>query len=397
MGIAIKNFAFSVRALSAASRFLILVAGSVAATCSFWSEAAEPATALSNAVEHARAILQKEFAPKVPGVSVAVAIDGRIVWSEGFGFSDLAAKKPVTPATRFRIGSVSKSLTSVGLALLVERGQVDLDAPVQKYVPDFPNHEKPITTRLLAGHLAGIRHYNNEQEMLLNQSFTNAHDALGIFRNDPLVAVPGSKYSYSTYGWTLISAVMEEAAHQDFCRYMDQNVIQPLKMTHTRPDYKGVVDPDCTQFYQDDAAGRFVVAPTVDNSYKWAGGGYLSTPEDLVRFGSALLKPGFLKADSLRLLFTPQKTSDGTTTTYGLGWFIFQDAQGHRILWHTGGSVGGTSVLMLHPETKTVFALACNHSTPSIAKKDRESIVELFAALVAPSQTNSAAIRVISK
>src|SRR5215831_4069309 len=179
MGKAIKNFGFSVRALSAASRFLILVAGSLAAICSFWIEAAEPATALSNAVEHARAILLKEFAPKVPGFSVAVAIDGRVVWSEGFGFSDLAAKKPVTPATRFRIGSVSKSITSVGLALLVERGQVDLDAPVQKYVPDFPVKEEPITTRMLGGHLAGIRHYKGE-EMLRNESFTNCHDALRI-------------------------------------------------------------------------------------------------------------------------------------------------------------------------------------------------------------------------
>jgi CubicO group peptidase (beta-lactamase class C family) len=162
---------------------------------------------------------------------------------------------------------------------------------------------------------------------------------------------------------------------------MEKNVLQPLGMTHTRADRKGVVDPDCTQFYQNDAQGKFVVAPTVDNSYKWAGGGYLSTPEDLVRFGSALLQPGFLKDTSLDLLFTPQKTSDGKPTPYGIGWVISQDALGHRVLWHTGGSIGGTSVLVLHPETKTVFALVCNHGTPSIARKDQETIVELFAPL----------------
>jgi CubicO group peptidase (beta-lactamase class C family) len=378
-------------ALIVARRFFILAAGFLAVTWSFRIAAAEPAPALSNAVEYARAIVQREFAPKVPGVSVAVAVDGRIVWSEGFGFGDLAAKKPVTPATRFRIGSVSKSLTSAGLALLVERGQLDLDAPVQQYVPDFPVKERPITTRLLGGHLAGIRHYRDGSEMLLDQPFTNSHAALALFQNDPLVATPGMKFSYSTYGWTLIGAVMEAAAHEDFCRYMDENVIQPLGMTHTRPNRKGIFDPDCTLFYESDAEGKFVVAPTVDNSYKWAGGGYLSTPEDLVRFGSALLAPGFLKADSLALLFTPQKTSDGKPTDYGIGWVIYKDAQGHRVLLHTGGSIGGTSVLLLHPETKTVFALACNHTTPSISKKDRESIVELFAPLFTAPQTNSAA------
>jgi serine beta-lactamase-like protein LACTB len=374
---------------SSAIRHLIL-AGAVFLAV-MWSSpvaTAESAPALTNAIEHARAILVKEFAPKVPGVSVAVAIDGKIVWSQGFGFSDLAAKRVVTPTTRFRIGSVSKSLTSAGLALLIERGKIDLDAPVQKYVPDFPVKELPITTRLLGGHLAGIRHYR-EKEMLRNEAFADSHAALAIFQNDPLVVPPGTKFSYTTYGWTVISAVMESAAHEDFLHYMDENVIRPLQLTHTRPDRKGVFDPDCTEFYETDALGKFVIAPKVDNSYKWAGGGYLSTPEDLVRFGSALLQPGFLTADSLALLFTSQKDSGGKPTDYGIGWSIGKDAQGHRILWHTGGSIGGTSILLLHPETKTVFALACNHTEESILRKDRESIVELFAPLFTPPETTT--------
>jgi CubicO group peptidase (beta-lactamase class C family) len=334
-------------------------------------------TALADAIGHAHGLIQKDIAPKVPGVSAAVGVDGKIVWSEGFGFKDIAAKAPVTTTTRFRVGSISKSITSAGVALLVERGQLDLDAPVQKYVPDFPDKGGPITTRLLGGHLAGIRHYQGN-EMLLNRPYTNVHAGLAIFQDDPLVAAPGTQYHYSTYGWSLISAVIESAAHEDFLSFMDENVIHPLGMTHTRADRKGAVDSDRTQFYQNDGQGKFVVAPSVDNSYKWAGGGYLSTPEDLVRFGSALLHPGFLKKESLALLFTPQKTSDGKPTTYGIGWNIGKDAHDHRILMHTGGSIGGTSVLLLHPETRTVVALVCNHTTMPFAKKDWESIAELF-------------------
>lgn len=333
---------------------------------------------LTNAIVQARAIIQKELLPKAPGVSVAVAIDGKLVWSEGFGYMDLEAKKPVTNTTKFRIGSISKSLTSVGLALLVERDQIDLDAPVQKYVPTFPDKGAPITTRQLAGHLGGIRHYLG-RESFRNQPFTNVLSGLAILQNDPLVAPPGTKYSYSSYGWTLISALMESAAHEDFLTYMDRQVIQPLGLKHTRADIKGAVDPDCTKFYANDLLGKFALAPEVDQSYKWAGGGYLSTPEDLTRLGTALLKPGFLKKSSLSLLFTSQKTADGQQTGYGVGWSVSKDAEGHRIYWHTGGSVGGKSVLLLHPETKTVLALVSNHSTPSLPKKDRESIVELFA------------------
>ncbi len=334
------------------------------------------------AIAQSRAIVLKEIAPKVPGLSVAVAVDGKVVWSEGFGFKNLTAKDPVTPATRFRIGSISKSLTAVGLVRLVERGQLDLDAPVQKYVPDFPAHGAVITTRQLGGHLGGIRHYRGN-EALSNRPYANVRAGLEIFKAEPLEASPGTKYIYTTYGWSVISAVMESAAHEEFLALMDALVLQPLGLTHTRADRKGALDPDRTLFYHGDAPDQFAVAPTVDSSYKWAGGGYLSTAEDLVRFGSALLQPGFLKAESLALLFTPQKTSDGKPTTYGIGWMIGRDAHGHRVMLHTGSSVGGTSALVLHPETKTVIALVCNHSKSPFAKTNWEPIVELFAPVFA--------------
>ena len=335
------------------------------------------------AIAQSRAIVLKEIAPKVPGLSVAVAVDGQVVWSEGFGFKNLATKDPVTPATRFRIGSISKSLTAVGLVRLVERGQLDLDAPVQKYLPDFPAKGGVITTRLLGGHLGGIRHYRGN-EPLNNRPYANVRAGLTIFEQDPLEATPGTKYIYTTYGWSVISAVMESAAHEEFLALMEALVLQPLALAHTRADHKAAPDPDRTLFYQGDGPDQFAVAPPVDSSYKWAGGGYLSTAEDLVRFGSALLQPGFLKPESLALLFTPQKTSDGKPTTYGIGWSIGKDAHGHRLLMHTGSSVGGTSALLLHPETKTVVALVCNHSKSPFVKTNWEPIVELFAPVRAP-------------
>src|SRR5665213_3354393 len=99
----------------------------------------------TDAITQARAIVQQEIAGKVPGCSVAVAVNGKLVWSEGFGLADVAAKIPVTTKTRFRVGSVSKPFTAAGLALLVEQGKIDLDAPVQKYIPDFPVKDAPIT------------------------------------------------------------------------------------------------------------------------------------------------------------------------------------------------------------------------------------------------------------
>ena len=295
-----------------------------------------------------------------------MGVDGKLVWSEGFGYADVARKIPVTAQTQFRIGSVSKPITAAAVALLYEQGKLDLDAPVQRYVPSFPDKGIPITTRQLAGHLAGIRHYRGD-EFLLNRHFSTVLAGLAIFQNDSLLFPPGTKFSYSTYGWNLISAVVEAAAGQDFLSYMTRNVFRPLGMAHTAPDRVDSLMPNRTRFYEYGADSGFVPAPAVDNSYKWAGGGFVSTAEDLVKFGSAMLRPGFLKAETLELLFTSQKTTGGEPTGYGIGWFVSTDSLGHRWVFHGGSSVGGSTAFGVDRDSRVVVAITSNLSNAPLA------------------------------
>lgn len=315
--------------------------------------------AYAAAVAQARAIVCDRLAGKIPGLQVAVAVDGKLVWSEAFGYADLAGQVPVTAETQFRIGSVSKPLTAAALALLYEAGRLDLDAPVQRYVPSFPDKGYPITTRQLAGHLAGIRHYRDE-EFLLNRHFNSVQDGLTIFERDSLLFPPGTRFSYSSYGWNLIAAVIEGASGEDFLAYMGGHVLRPLGLTHTAPDRVDSLIPNRTRFYERGADSGFVPAPPVDNSYKWAGGGFVSTAEDLVKFGSALIAPGFLKAETLELLFTSQKTNAGEATGYGVGWFVATDGRGHRWVSHGGSSVGGTTAFGVDRDSRVVVAITSN-------------------------------------
>src|SRR5215469_1124335 len=202
----------------------------------------------SQAEGHARAMAKQWLARGIPGLSVAVAVDGQMVYSEGFGLADLEERVPVWATTKFRIGSVSKPLTATALVELAEAGRVDLDAPVQNYVPSFPDKGGKITARLLAGHLAGIRHYQGD-EFQMAKHYENVMDGLKIFADDPLIAPPGTKFSYSSYGYNLLSAVIESAAGEKFLAYMHEHVFGPLALRRTTEDQPAEIIVQRTRFY----------------------------------------------------------------------------------------------------------------------------------------------------
>ncbi|MGB5302335.1 MAG: serine hydrolase domain-containing protein [Gemmatimonadota bacterium] len=300
----------------------------------------------------------------IPGASVAVGIGGQVVWAEGFGWADVELGVPVTTLTKFRVGSVSKPITAAGLGLLVERGQIDLDAPVQTYVPDFPEKRWPVTTRQLGGHLAGIRHYRGA-EMLSARRYPTVESGLEIFADDSLLFEPGTEFSYSSYGWNLLSAVMEGASGEDFLTFMRDEVFEPMGLRHTVADHTDSIVSFRASFYEHDGDDALINAPYVDNSYKWAGGGFLSTPEDLVRFGQQHLGPGFLQTETIAELQTPQTLRNGESTNYGIGWSSGEQDDGDRTYAHAGGSVGGTTLLLLVPEHDLVVAGVVNISGPA--------------------------------
>ena len=296
---------------------------------------------------------------EIPGLAICVSCDGEIVWSEGFGFANIEHRVPVYPdKTRFRIGSISKSLTAMGLGILMDQGKIDLDDPVQTYVPYFPEKEYPVTTRQVAGHIAGIRHYKGI-EYLSDKRYPSVREGLGIFMNDPLLFEPGTEYFYSSYGFNLLSAVIEGASGENFLDFMHEKVFSPLGMKFTVQDLTDSILSDRAAPYSMNH-GNITNAPHVDNSYKWAGGGFLSTAEDLVKFGNAMLSDTILSKNTIKELVTSQKTSDGNNTGYGLGFLSDTIETGIIYFGHGGGSVGGMSRLAIYPEERVVMAIVTN-------------------------------------
>ena len=296
---------------------------------------------------------------KVPGLSISISQKGKLVFSKGYGFEDLEKQTPVDPSkTKFRIGSVSKTVTAAGLAQLYEAGKIDLDAPIETYVPSWPAKGETITLRMLAGHLAGIRHYKG-LEFMSNKKYETVTEGLDIFMNDPYINNPGTEYAYSSYGWNLISAAMETAANEDFLSFMQTDVFNALDMENTEADHADRKIDRRTKFYQF-RNGKVIDAPYVDNSYKWAGGGFVGTTEDLCKFGQAHMQSGYLKESTLNEWMKGQTTNAGKATNYGIGWRTFERPNGQTYYGHSGGSVGGITYFLIHKPSQTVLAITGN-------------------------------------
>ncbi|XP_075387170.1 serine beta-lactamase-like protein LACTB, mitochondrial [Tenrec ecaudatus] len=413
-----------------------------------WSPPA-PAPSLAprflRAIESSRDLLHRiKDEVGAPGIVVGVSVDGKEVWSEGLGYADVENRVPCKPETVMRIASISKSLTMVALAKLWETGKLDLDIPVQYYVPEFPEKEYEgekvsVTTRLLISHLSGIRHYEKDMkkvkeekaykalmmkdtvesdpekqpkdrgdrspsdlaqakteqdsdakgkhskpgkkkndfeqgELYLKEKFENSIESLRLFKNDPLFFKPGSQFLYSTFGYTLLAAIVERASG---CKYLDymQKIFQDLDMLATVQEENEPVIYNRARFYVYNKKRRLVNTPYVDNSYKWAGGGFLSTVGDLLKFGNAMLYgyqvglfknsnenllPGYLKPETMAMIWTPVPNTEMSWDRegkYAMAWGVVEKKQTYgscrkqrHYASHTGGAVGASSVLLVLPE-----------------------------------------------
>ena len=182
-------------------------------------------------------LIEKMAGERIPGLSIAVVVDGALVWSRGYGTADLENHVPATATTAYRVASIGKTMTATAVMQLVEQGRIDLDAPVQTYCPAFPEKRWAVTSRHLLGHTSGIRHYggpNEEAELFNTVHYDSVIEALDIFKDDPLLFEPGTAHQYSSFGYNVLGCVIEGASGQDFRTYLREHVFEPAGMASTR-------------------------------------------------------------------------------------------------------------------------------------------------------------------
>ncbi len=283
----------------------------------------------------------------VAGLSAAIAVDGRLAWTGGFGYADLQNRVEADGGMLSRVGSISKPIAAVAAMALWDRGALDLDAPISSYLPEYPVDNARITTRQLMSHTAGVRHYRGA-EFLSAERYEDVRAPLAVFWADSLLFEPGTDYSYSTYGWTVVSAVTEAAdGARTWVEILRDEVTRPLGLLRLRPEWADSVLAGHARFYSRGRSGSWLNAPAVDLSNKWAGGGLVATAADLVNFALGVAD-GAVLSDAARAEMWRRQTPEGEVS-YGLGWTV-GEIEGRRAVAHSGGSTGATAMLILLPD-----------------------------------------------
>ena len=323
---------------------------------SFTASAAEPLPA-----EHVSAIdasIRAALALR-PSAGLSVAVSWRgAEWMQGYGFARLSPPKPATPQTSYRLASVTKTMTGVAVMQLVEQGKVELDADLHTYLPRYPEKPWPITVRDLLMHVSGTYHYRDQKkEAHFKRRFSTAQ-SLKIFQDWELAHEPGTKFTYTSYGYNVLGAIIEAVSGQSYSDYLQENVFRPAGMKRSVVEDRAKADASWAAGYRV-KAGRLTASEEIDISSRFAGGGARSTVEDLVHYGQALLAGRLVKPKTWEQMIVSGRTRDGRWVDYGLGFAVFPQ-HGHFTVQHLGGQPETTSLLIILPAEQLVIAMLTN-------------------------------------
>ncbi len=311
---------------------------------------------------------------KIPGMSVAISKNGKLVFAKGFGFANVKEGIKMRPNTQLRTASVSKLLTATAIGRLFSEGKLDLDAPIAKYVPYLDAKYAQLTTRQLAGHTAGVPHRPKGTKHK-KRHYTTIRPAAQLMKA-PLLFEPDTDYKYSSHAFNFLASVIEGVSGMSYRDYMQQMVFEPLGMKQTFPEnIDALTDLDSQIYYL--KKGKLVEERWTDNSYALPGAGFRSTPTDLLKMMQGY-ENGFISKEAVSKLFASHSLKNGTKTQVGITWRTSYDVFGHKTIEHAGNWMGARTVVVHYPEEHLSVAIMMNAGRQILIEEMAHVIAQVF-------------------
>lgn len=299
----------------------------------------------------------------VAGAAAGYSVDGETIWQSNAGYADKKTKQKFEASTITRLASIAKPMTAIAVMQLVEQGLIDLDVPIQTYIPGYPKQEKTqITARHLLSHTSGIGGYKDGREAQTKKEYAHLSDALVIFKDRDLLFEPGTRYNYTTYGYTVLGVIVEKASGLSFGEYMQKNIWVKAGMMNTGVEKFGAKKPNQSSLYEQNSKGKTREGKENNLSNRIPGGGVYTTLEDMLKFGNAVINNVLVKESTMTLMrqhHSLEKEANG----YGFGWFLYNPKPNEgAIIGHSGEQTGSATQLLIVPHLKIVLVVLTNTS-----------------------------------
>lgn len=303
--------------------------------------------------------LMRDYDGAVPGASVLVIRDGEPVVRRAYGLADLERNIAATPATNYRLASVTKQFTAAAILLLAEDGRLQLDDRVRSWFPSLPEAADAVTIRHLLTHTSGLIDYEDVMPAGLTVPLRDT-DVLRLLEpQNRTYFAPGTGYQYSNSGYALLALLVERASGRSFASFLRTRIFQPLGMQNSVAREEGVSTVAHRAFGHSPADGSWKRTDQSLTSAVLGDGGIYSSIDDLAKWDAALYDQRLLRAESLRLAFTPATPTDKADVQYGFGWRITGDT-----LWHSGETIGFRNVIVRNPKRRLTVVILTNRNGP---------------------------------
>lgn len=285
--------------------------------------------------------------------SILVARDGKPIVSRGYGMANIELNVPNTPDTVFRLGSVTKQFTAMGIMMLAERGKLNVNDAACKYLTDCPATWQPITIKNLLTHTAGVPNYTDFPTFAKTTvSPITTTEMIVLLRDKPLDFAPGEKFAYSNSGYYLLGVVIERVSGKSYADFLQENIFAPLNMKQTGYDVSARIIKNRAAGYARQG-GEFVNASYMDMTIPYSAGALFSTTGDLLLWDQALYTEKLVSRKTLDEIFTPVKSG------YGYGWGIGKQFE-RREISHGGGIYGFATEIARFPDDKVTVVVLSN-------------------------------------
>lgn len=320
--------------------------------------------------------LEKYYQTKrIPSISAGVLKDGIIQWLEAKGQIDLETFAPAKTSSLYRIASITKAITAVAVMQLYEKGLISLDADISTYVPYFPQKKWKVTVRNLLTHTGGIRSYKNEEEFNSKMFYSSTKDAVMTFANDDLIFEPGTNYNYSSLGYSLLAALIENVSKMSFESYLKKEIFQVANMKATRVDKQREIVFERAKGYDKSPDRKFINSSLADLSIKVAGGGLISTAEDILLFAKALLEEKLISKSTLEEMTKPVVLKNGKRYNYGFGLSLSDPNDSLKYFGHDGRGTGFITGLIIEPSSSTATVYFINVRDRNLGNPARDLLL----------------------